>query len=50
MNRFLQLLICVLLAMGVVAMAFAWLMYVFDDHAEDAIRVVPFNVEGAPPQ
>lgn len=43
MNRFVQLLICVLLALCVVAMAFAWLMHVFDDRSEDGIRVVPFN-------
>ena len=50
MKRFLQLTACVVLAMGVVAIAFAWLMYVFDDREEDAIQVVPFNQSVPTPQ
>ncbi|MCB1668394.1 MAG: hypothetical protein R3E73_13325 [Porticoccaceae bacterium] len=43
MKRFLQLFTCGVLALGVVALALGWLMYVFDDRDEDAIQVIPLH-------
>ena len=40
---------CMLMALVVVAMVFAWLMYVFDDREEDQLKVVPFSTSTTSP-